>query len=99
MNYTYKRLYLYSASLGFWRITLLIFFFSMSTQAMQVRQGATAWEAPQTQPLNELGVPSTFHRSFLLNVRLNLPPPEKLLARLEPQSGLYLTRISQRNEP
>ena len=53
-------------------------------QSMRRRQGITSWTAPRYQPSNDLEIPLTYHRTFLLNFGLNLPPPEKLLSRLPP---------------
>ncbi len=51
-------------------------------QMMRNRQGITTWIAPKSKPTNELGIPTVYHRSFLINFGLNLPPPDKLLDRL-----------------
>lgn len=51
-------------------------------QLMRTRQGSNVWIAPRSSPSNELGIPSVYHRSFLINFGLNLPPPDKLLDRI-----------------
>ena len=56
-------------------------------QMMRKRQGITTWVAPKTNPTNELGIPTVYHRSFLINFGLNLPPPDKLLSRLPPTNS------------
>lgn len=53
-------------------------------QIMRKRQGVTTWIPPKTNPTNELGIPTVYHRSFMLNFGLNLPPPDKLLSRIPP---------------
>ena len=58
-------------------------------QIMRKRQGVTNWIPPKTNPTNELGknglgIPTVYHRSFMLNFGLNLPPPDKLLSRIPP---------------
>lgn len=53
-------------------------------QIMRKRQGVTHWIPPKSNPTNELGIPVVYHRSFMLNFGLNLPPPEKLLSRIPP---------------
>ena len=53
-------------------------------QIMRKRQGVTNWVPPKTNPTNELGIPTVYHRSFMLNFGLNLPPPDKLLSRIPP---------------
>ena len=50
---------------------------------MQKKQGTT-WMPSESSSCNIIGVPSTFHRNFILNAQLNLPPLEKLLERLCP---------------
>lgn len=59
--------------------------FFQKYQAMKKRQGITNWTPPSSEPKNELGVPITYHRAFLLNFTLNLPHPDKLLSRLPPE--------------
>lgn len=51
-------------------------------QVMRKRQGITSWAPPCSEPKNELGIPTNYHRAFLLNFTLNLPHPDKLLSRL-----------------
>lgn len=58
--------------------------FHTKYQMMKKRQGVTSWTAPRTNPSNELGIPTNYHRSFLINFGLNLPPPDKLISRLTP---------------
>lgn len=53
-------------------------------EIMRKKQGITTWILPKTNPSNELGVPTIYHRSFLINIGLNLPPPDKLLSRIAP---------------
>lgn len=53
-------------------------------QLMRKRQGINLWIPPRTQPCNELGIPTDYHRSFMLNFGLNLPTPDKLLCRIPP---------------
>jgi HrpA-like RNA helicase len=53
-------------------------------QIMRKRQGVTTWIPPKINPTNELGIPTVYHRSFMLNFGLNLPPPDKLLSRIPP---------------
>ena len=54
-------------------------------EVMRKKQGVS-WTPPKAEAPNELGIPNSFHRFFMLNFNLNLPPPEKLLSRL-PQRG------------
>lgn len=56
--------------------------FHTKYQIMKKRQGVTSWIPPRTNPSNELGIPTLYHRSFMLNFGLNLPPPDKLISRL-----------------
>jgi hypothetical protein len=51
---------------------------------MRKRQGVTKWILPKTNTTNELGIPTVYHRSFMINFGLNLPPPDKLLSRIPP---------------
>lgn len=54
-------------------------------QAVRRKQGVTTWSPPRSQPVSDnLGIPTNYHRSFLLNFGLNLPSPDKLLNRLPP---------------
>lgn len=56
--------------------------FHTKYQIIKKRQGVTSWIPPRTNPSNELGIPTLYHRSFMLNFGLNLPPPDKLISRL-----------------
>lgn len=56
--------------------------FHSKYQLMRARQGGNEWIAPRSTPSNQLGIPTNYHRSFLINFGLNLPPPDKLLDRL-----------------
>lgn len=51
-------------------------------QLMRKKQGINSWIPPKTQPCNKLGIPTVYHRSFMINFGLNLPPPDKLLSRI-----------------
>ena len=64
--------------------------------AMQKKQGVS-WTPPKAELPNELGIPSSFHRFFMLNFSLSLPPPEKLLSRLPQRSTDDQPQLTRHN--
>lgn len=63
---------------------------------MQKKQGVS-WIPPKAELPNELGIPKSFHRFFMLNFNLDLPPPEKLLSQLPQKGADDLPQLTRHN--